>query len=1068
MTIVKPLRLGLLARAHRQPPKVYYFVAAVGYFDLLEPTDFDLETKMWPKIMPVLGDVSLDLCMPKPAGEVLVAGAACSPRGAPVTQSVVDIRVGPVSKRLAVFGERQWTLTNDGPVFSRPQPFERLPLSWANAFGGAGHATNPGGKGVGAMAALRDRQPAPLPNIEDPDALVLSVDDAPTPVGVLPIPLDGPERMKLGGTADETYLREHFPGHPLDFDWAYYHSAGPDLRAAGFFTGDEAIRIANMHPDHPVIASRLPALRPRAFLNLSTGGGAAEFREVSLRCETVWLFPNQLKGVVLYRGGCEITDIDGLDVKDTLLAYERMADAPRSVDHYLRALQERTDPETAALKFFDEKPLRPDLTEADIAERAQEVADAEAEEERKREKRAEIALLGAFKAAGLPPPPKAAIPKPGPLPVKVPVVTSKQIQRMDVDMAGIMAAGRELQAFGNRLIESSKAQALQETSRWLTKVQSQTKGLLPSAGAAKLAGAAKSVAGQMAKMSIPAGPIPDLGGAGAVNAAAEDDPGGDEILAALAEGVRPEKMAETEEAIAAADVIPDGDIDTEKALARARALGLPEGNLLAPARAEIDALTLDDLAATISDPPGGRAGGSETPDLSALMRTPPSPGPGDTPEIGIDDPDAFLAAIMAPSGDAGPPSGQEAMDQSAEALKTVAKDVPLAAHMMAVAQTAQGPEDPATALEESKAALAEADERAQAGIGEARLISPEPIFPLNPMHPEVSAYLGQVVRDLMAKGESLAGRDLAGAQLAGVDFSGLDMAGVKLERADLRDAKFTACNLEKAVFCGAQMEAADLTGATLSGANLAAAVAPKARFVNAVLSDARLMLSDFTGADFSKATLSASQVLNATLTGATFAGASMERLIFIQSAMTGIVLDQARIEQTMFIQMDMTGLSARGVSMDRCVMVEVTAPEADFTGATLFTTALIGGADLRRARFRDATLTKTGWRQAKLVGADFFAARLDESDLGEADLTAAILSRASFRRANLSAAVLERADLSAANLFEAQARRVNLTHASLRRANLFSANLDEADLSFCDLTGANLNKTIFARPGRVA
>ena len=253
MSIVKPLRLGLLARAHRQPPKVYYFVAAVGYFDLLDPTDFGLETEMWPTITPAIGSDMLDTCMPKPAGEVLVAGDACAPAGETVRQCVVDIQLGSIKKRLAVFGDREWMHVDGGPVFTRPAPFARMPISWQNAFGGDGVAVNPTGKGAGAEAALREGRPALLPNVEDPASLILGIGDKPAPIGVRPMAIDHPMRMKHAGSVDESYLRDQFPGHPLNFDWAFYHCAANDQRASGYFRGDEPIRVTGMHPDHPLI-----------------------------------------------------------------------------------------------------------------------------------------------------------------------------------------------------------------------------------------------------------------------------------------------------------------------------------------------------------------------------------------------------------------------------------------------------------------------------------------------------------------------------------------------------------------------------------------------------------------------------------------------------------------------------------------------------------------------------------------------------------------------------------------------------------------------------------------------
>lgn len=48
-----------------------------------------------------------------------------------------SIRVGPVYKRLEVFGDRKVTLASDGRlVFSEPEPFERMPVTKDRAYGG--------------------------------------------------------------------------------------------------------------------------------------------------------------------------------------------------------------------------------------------------------------------------------------------------------------------------------------------------------------------------------------------------------------------------------------------------------------------------------------------------------------------------------------------------------------------------------------------------------------------------------------------------------------------------------------------------------------------------------------------------------------------------------------------------------------------------------------------------------------------------------------------------------------------------------------------------------------------
>lgn len=122
------------------------------------------------------------------------------------------LTVGGEKRTVDVFGPRAWVKGISGRLVpSEPRPFERVEMSWRNAYGGMaqvatrliemegrevvvpGHASpyadNPAGKGyhVDAATALG----APLPDIEDPDRLVQRWDDRPEPVGFAPYPLGG-------------------------------------------------------------------------------------------------------------------------------------------------------------------------------------------------------------------------------------------------------------------------------------------------------------------------------------------------------------------------------------------------------------------------------------------------------------------------------------------------------------------------------------------------------------------------------------------------------------------------------------------------------------------------------------------------------------------------------------------------------------------------------------------------------------------------------------------------------------------------------------------------------------
>jgi len=116
--------------------------------------------------------------------ELIVVGTATSAK--PVRSLEVSVRAGKFSHRLVVFGDRRWLRGQDGKLVpSEPQPFVEMKLGLDNAFGGTSeyggdplpHPLNPKGKGFYASEELAVGQP--LPNVEQPDALVTKWSDQP-------------------------------------------------------------------------------------------------------------------------------------------------------------------------------------------------------------------------------------------------------------------------------------------------------------------------------------------------------------------------------------------------------------------------------------------------------------------------------------------------------------------------------------------------------------------------------------------------------------------------------------------------------------------------------------------------------------------------------------------------------------------------------------------------------------------------------------------------------------------------------------------------------------------------
>ena len=354
MKVIKPLRLGVLTRAFEDGPKCYLAVTLPVVFPFDDPRRILPEVSLWKLAAEELGaEGVLDECMPKSAGEVLVTGRAY-PKGGPAPSTYVRLVMGSVDKTLYVFGDRRWKLG----VQTEPEPFAEMPVGWEHAFGGSGFAPNPAGRGY-APIATGAGEIHRLPNIEDPARMVKSPLDRPEPAGFGALDIMSPERRAHTGTYDDRWLRTRYPSFPEDFHWAYFNVAPRDQRIDGFFRGDEAFSVHNMHPDAPVLEGRLPGLVARCFVHRA-GDAPLELHEVRTHIDTVRLFPNRRRVVIFHRGTIAIEEDDAADVRCLVAALEA-PDQPRPIEHYRKVLEERLDRSKphAAIRDRDLMPERP-------------------------------------------------------------------------------------------------------------------------------------------------------------------------------------------------------------------------------------------------------------------------------------------------------------------------------------------------------------------------------------------------------------------------------------------------------------------------------------------------------------------------------------------------------------------------------------------------------------------------------------------------------------------------------------------------------------------------------------
>jgi uncharacterized protein YjbI with pentapeptide repeats len=361
MNIVKSLHSSLLHKCFSYQEKHYFTVSVLWGFNLTtgEPV---LEQEMWESIGDMLGKSELfDAGMPKPNAELLVQGSCFVANGEAVNANRVSVLLGSISKELLVFGDRHWIKgMGIGWGVSDPELFTEMPVSYGNAFGGKEHAPNPVGKGIDAID-LNGEPTVPLPNIEYANQLIGSPKDKPQPASLNRTDIMCEQRLSNAGTYDQKYIETRMPGFPDDMNYDYFNDAASDQWVEGYFNGDEQYEIRNMHPQHSIIKGQIPGVTGRVFVNHQVND-VVEFKEIPTQLDTVWFFPNAELGVMIHRGTLEVSEDDGADIKQLLVANENIKDTPREPTHYQNELALRTDPTESFKYLLYTAPLIPEGT----------------------------------------------------------------------------------------------------------------------------------------------------------------------------------------------------------------------------------------------------------------------------------------------------------------------------------------------------------------------------------------------------------------------------------------------------------------------------------------------------------------------------------------------------------------------------------------------------------------------------------------------------------------------------------------------------------------------------------
>ena len=342
MKIIKDKKTSLLLKSFLINNQDHLCISVLYYFDLNNPEAPLDEQAMYKEVPKVLGKTLLDAAMAKPTAEVLLCGSCYNDR--PETgASHVRLEVGSINKELYVFGERRWK--NGG--ITKPLPFKSMPLDLAHA-------------------QVHDDY---LPNIEDPDNLTVHKNSTTPPAGFMPLDITSPENMKKLGTYNAAWKNELWPGFAADMDYSFFNVAPKDQQLEQFFEGGEQITLLNMHPEKKLLTSAIPQSGFRCFVSKAHKEKEDAFKEVILRRDTLWLFPEIQRGVVIFRGTVAVEDEIYSDLKYLNLK-PLEADAPhKSLEAYYALQQKELERSVPA--------ETPDMSEhnAAIAEAKKEIFD---------------------------------------------------------------------------------------------------------------------------------------------------------------------------------------------------------------------------------------------------------------------------------------------------------------------------------------------------------------------------------------------------------------------------------------------------------------------------------------------------------------------------------------------------------------------------------------------------------------------------------------------------------------------------------------------------------------------
>ena len=255
-----------------------------------------------------------DVGLEKPGTDVVVVGDAVAPR--PVKVMDVAVQVKTRLAPLRVHGPRVYYDGVLGVAVGPAAPFERVPITYENAYGGASEdlsiveLANPAGVGVARRASDLIGQRAP--QIEHPERPHASASDQHPPMGYGAIPPHWSPRRVYVGTCGSAWQKTRMPLLPADHDPRFFCVAHPSLRFDEKLAPGDPIRVLGM--SLVPITLELPRLAARVHARFD---GGREERLVPI--DTVILSPSErrleIAGRVSFPAGRARRVLRGIEVR---------------------------------------------------------------------------------------------------------------------------------------------------------------------------------------------------------------------------------------------------------------------------------------------------------------------------------------------------------------------------------------------------------------------------------------------------------------------------------------------------------------------------------------------------------------------------------------------------------------------------------------------------------------------------------------------------------------------------------------------------------------------------------